>query len=92
MKIYVVKIMKWLECEGHIEKSFRQKFLTWYNLRATPQHVRVVKVYVDTFLEDPAALAEQLVDTFSDCISGKRTSVVPVKAGFCLKLWHLPDF
>ncbi|XP_061361490.1 VIN3-like protein 2 [Gastrolobium bilobum] len=83
---YYVKVIRWLECEGHIEKNFRQKFLTWYSLRATPQEVRIVKIYIDTFLEDPASLAEQLVDTFSECISSKRTSVV--RAGFCMKLWH----
>lgn len=83
---YYVKVIRWLECEGHIEKNFRQKFLTWYSLRATPQEVRIVKIYVDTFLEDPASLAEQLVDTFSECISSQRTSTVP--AGFCMKLWH----
>ncbi|XP_059636288.1 VIN3-like protein 2 isoform X2 [Cornus florida] len=82
---YYVKVIRWLECEGHIETSFRQKFLTWYSLRATPQEVRVVKVFVDTLIEDPASLAGQLVDTFSEAISSKR-SVVP--AGFCLKLWH----
>ncbi|XP_054822259.1 VIN3-like protein 2 [Prosopis cineraria] len=83
---YYVKVIRRLECEGHIEKNFRQKFLTWYSLRATPQEVRVVKVYIDTFIEDPLSLAEQLVDTFSDCISSKRTSMVP--PGFCMKLWH----
>ncbi|KAG2699366.1 hypothetical protein I3760_07G190400 [Carya illinoinensis] len=83
---YYVKLIRWLECEGHVEKNFRQKFLTWYGLRATPQEVRIVKVFVDTFLEDPACLAEQLVDTFSESISSKRSSVVP--AGFCMKLWH----
>lgn len=83
---HYVKVIRWLECEGHIEKNFRQKFLTWYSLRATSQEVRIVKAFVDTFMEDPAALAEQLVDTFSDCISSKRASVVP--AGFCMKLWH----
>lgn len=83
---HCVKVIRWLECEGHIERNFRQKFLTWYSLRATPQEVRIVKVFIDTFVEDPASLAEQLVDTFSDCISSKRSSVVP--AGFCMKLWH----
>ncbi|KAJ7955789.1 VIN3-like protein 2 [Quillaja saponaria] len=83
---YYVKVIRWLECEGHIEKNFRQKFLTWFSLRATPQEVRIVKVFVDTFLPDPAALAEQVVDTFSECISCKRTSTVP--AGFCMNLWH----
>ncbi|XP_021275812.1 VIN3-like protein 2 isoform X1 [Herrania umbratica] len=83
---HCVKVIRWLECKGHIEKNFRQKFLTWYSLRATPQEVRIVKVFVDIFITDPASLAEQLVDTFSDCISSKKSSVVP--AGFCMKLWH----
>ncbi|XP_044464051.1 VIN3-like protein 2 isoform X2 [Mangifera indica] len=83
---HCVKVIRWLECEGHIERNFRQKFLTWYSLRATSQEVRIVKVFIDTFVGDPASLAEQLVDTFSDCISSKRSSVVP--AGFCMKLWH----
>lgn len=83
---YYVKLIRWLECEGHIEKNFRQKFLTWYSLRATTQEVRIVKAFVDNFIEDPSALAEQLVDTFSECISSKKTCAVP--AGFCMKLWH----
>ncbi|XWS28106.1 hypothetical protein CRYUN_Cryun25bG0036900 [Craigia yunnanensis] len=68
---HCVKVIRWLECKGHIEKNFRQKFLTWYSLRATPQDVRIVKVFVDIFITDPASLAEQLVDTFSDCISSR---------------------
>ncbi|XP_057995058.1 VIN3-like protein 2 isoform X2 [Hevea brasiliensis] len=83
---YYVKVIRRLECEGHIERNFRQKFLTWYGLRATPQEIRVVKAFVDTFIQDPASLAEQLVDTFSECISSKRSSFVP--PGFCMKLWH----
>ncbi|KAG8367721.1 hypothetical protein BUALT_Bualt16G0102400 [Buddleja alternifolia] len=83
---YYVKIIRWLECDGHIETAFRQKFLTWYGLIASPEEVRVVKVFVDTFIEDPESLAGQLVDTFSDVISDKRCSAVP--AGFCTKLWH----
>ncbi|KAL7193845.1 hypothetical protein ACSBR2_025474 [Camellia fascicularis] len=83
---HYVKVIRWLECEGHIETTFRQKFLTWYSLRATPQEMRVVKVFVDTLVDDPASLAGQLVDTFSEAISSKRSSVVP--SGFCLKLWH----
>ncbi|CAL5333451.1 hypothetical protein CsSME_00015174 [Camellia sinensis var. sinensis] len=83
---YYVKVIRWLECEGHIETTFRQKFLTWYSLRATPQEVRVVKVFVDTLIDDPASLAGQLVDTFLEAISSKRSFVVP--SGFCMKLWH----
>lgn len=83
---YYVKVIRWLECEGHIDKSFRQKFLTWYSIRATPQETRIVKVFVDTLIDDPASLSEQLHDTFEEIISSKRVSVVP--PGFCLKLWH----
>lgn len=83
---YYVKVVRWLECDGHIDTAFRQKFLTWYSLRATPQEVRIVKVFIDTFVEDPKSLAGQLVDTFTDVISNKRCSTVP--SGFCLKLWH----
>lgn len=83
---YYVKVVRWLECDGHIDTTFRQKFLTWYSLRATPQEVRVVKVFIDTFIEEPASLAGQLVDTFTDVISNKRCSTV--RSGFCLKLWH----
>ncbi|KAK6127083.1 hypothetical protein DH2020_039167 [Rehmannia glutinosa] len=83
---YYVKVVRWLECDGHIETTFRQKFLTWYSLRATSQELRIVKVFIDTFIEDPVSLAGQLVDTFSDLVSHKRCSRVP--AGFCTKLWH----
>ncbi|CAO2822985.1 unnamed protein product [Amaranthus hypochondriacus] len=83
---YYVKVIRWLECGGHIEKSFRQKFLTWYSIRATPQETRIVKTFVDTFIDDPASLSEQLQDTFEEIISSKRLSAVP--PGFCLKLWH----
>ncbi|XP_021723416.1 VIN3-like protein 2 isoform X1 [Chenopodium quinoa] len=83
---YYIKMIRWLECEGHIDKSFRQKFLTWYSIRATPQEIRIVKAFVDTLNDDPASLAEQLQDTFEEIISSKKLPVVP--PGFCLKLWH----
>lgn len=83
---YCVKVIRWLECEGHIDTSFRVKFLTWFSLRATAQERRVVRVYVDTLIEDPSSLAGQLVDTFSEAISSKRPS--PVLNGFCTRLWH----
>lgn len=82
---YYVKVIRWLECEGHIDTGFRKKFLTWYSLRASLQEVRIVKVFVDTLMEDPASLAGQLVDTFSDVITSKRCSSAP---GLCLKLFH----
>ncbi|KAL8037208.1 hypothetical protein ABFX02_11G024800 [Erythranthe guttata] len=84
---YYVKMVRRLECEGHIETSFRRKFLTWFGLRANSREVRVVKVFIDTFVEDSESLAGQLVDAFSDVVvSDKRCSAVP--AGFCMKLWH----
>ncbi|KAK9076806.1 hypothetical protein SSX86_005140 [Deinandra increscens subsp. villosa] len=81
---YYVKVIRWLECEGHIDTGFRKKFLTWYSLRASQQEVRIVKVFVDTLMEDPASLAGQLVDTFSDVITNKTCS----STGLCLKLFH----
>lgn len=81
---YYVKVIRWLECEGHIDTSFRKKFLTWYSLRASQQEVRIVKVFVDTLIEDPDSLAGQLVDTFSDVITSKSCS----STGLCLKLFH----
>ncbi|KAH9625821.1 hypothetical protein KSS87_020475 [Heliosperma pusillum] len=83
---YYIKVIRWLECEGHIDRSFRQKFLTWYSSRATPQETRIVKAFVDTLIEDPLSLSEQLVDTFGEIVSSKRPPDVP--RGFCLKLWH----
>ncbi|RWR82619.1 VIN3-like protein 2 isoform X1 [Cinnamomum micranthum f. kanehirae] len=83
---YCVKVIRWLECEGHIQKSFRVKFLTWFSLRATPQERRVVSVYVDTLIDDPSSLAGQLVDTFSEGICNKRP--LPGPSGVCMKLWH----
>ncbi|KAJ4914358.1 VIN3-like protein 2 [Raphanus sativus] len=90
---HCVKIIRQLECSGHIDKEFRQKFLTWYGLRATPQEIRVVKIFIDTFTDDPVALAEQLVHSFSDRVSSKRSAVgggasAVVQSGFCMKLWH----
>ncbi|XP_076892119.1 VIN3-like protein 2 [Bidens hawaiensis] len=81
---YYVKIIRWLECEGHVDTGFRKKFLTWYSLRASQQEVKIVKVFVDTLMEDPASLAGQLVDTFYDVITNKTCS----SSGLCLKLFH----
>ncbi|KAF9617261.1 hypothetical protein IFM89_035205 [Coptis chinensis] len=80
---YCVKIIRWLECEGHIEQEFRMKFLTWFSLRSTEQERMVVITYIQTLIDDPVSLAGQLVDSFLDIISGKRQ-----RNGFCSKLWH----
>ncbi|KAK6162553.1 hypothetical protein DH2020_002394 [Rehmannia glutinosa] len=63
---YCVKIIRWLECEGHIEKDFRLKLLTWFSLRSTEQERRVVNTFIQTLIDDPSSLAGQLVDSFSD--------------------------
>ncbi|KAJ4847581.1 hypothetical protein Tsubulata_033373 [Turnera subulata] len=80
---YCVKIIRWLECEGHINQEFRLKLLTWFSLRSTEQERRVVNTFIQTLIDDPSSLAGQLVDSFSDIISNKRP-----RNGFCSKLWH----
>ncbi|KAL3535775.1 hypothetical protein ACH5RR_004236 [Cinchona calisaya] len=80
---YYVKIIRWLECEGYIEKEFRLKLLTWFSLRSTVQERRVVNTFIQTLLDDPSSLAGQLVDSFTDIISTKRP-----RNGFCSRLWH----
>ncbi|KAL5572701.1 hypothetical protein UlMin_022298 [Ulmus minor] len=80
---YCVKIIRWLECEGHLRQEFRLKLLTWFSLRSTEQERRVVNTFIHTMIDDPISLAGQLVDSFSDIISSKR-----LKNGFCSKLWH----
>ncbi|KAJ4959159.1 hypothetical protein NE237_026270 [Protea cynaroides] len=80
---YCVKIIRWLECGGHIEHEFRMKFLTWFSLRSTHQERRVVCTFIRTLIDDPGSLAGQLVDSFLDIISSKRP-----RNGFCSKLWH----
>ncbi|KAA8523090.1 hypothetical protein F0562_009513 [Nyssa sinensis] len=76
---YCVKIIRWLECEGHIKKEFRLKLLTWFSLRSTEQERRVVNTFIQTLIDDPNSLAGQLVDSFSDIISSKRP-----RHGFCM--------
>ncbi|XP_021807197.1 VIN3-like protein 1 [Prunus avium] len=80
---YCVKIIRWLECEGHITQEFRLKLLTWFSLRSTEQERRVVNTFIQTMIDDPSSLAGQLVDSFSDIVSNKRP-----RNGFCSKLWH----
>ncbi|XP_058732311.1 VIN3-like protein 1 isoform X1 [Vicia villosa] len=69
---YCVKVIRWLECEGHIKQEFRLKLLTWFSLRSTEQERRVVNTYIQTLMDDPSSLAGQLVDSFSDIVSNKR--------------------
>ena len=83
---YCLEIIRRLEKEGHIEKGFRVKFLTWFSLKASWKERRVVRAFVDAMAEDLASLAGQIIDTFSDWIAGRRMLDLP--SGFCTKLWH----
>lgn len=76
---YSVRVVKWLEDEGHVDADFRVKFLTWFSLKANKQERRVVSVFVDTFALDLPSLAGQLVHTFTDkiCVDQKTPR------GFC---------
>ncbi|OUZ99741.1 Fibronectin [Macleaya cordata] len=83
---YCVRVIRWLEREGHMEKDFRVKFLTWFSLKATMQERRVVSAFVDTLIDDPSSLADQLIDTFMDEICNEQKPVP--RNSFCTRLWH----
>lgn len=85
---YCVKVVRWLECTGHMETKFRVKFLTWFSLRATSQERRIVSVFIDTLIDDPPSLVSQLVDTFSEGISNNKRSNGVLSSGFCTRLFH----
>ena len=80
---YCVKIIRWLECCGHIDKEFRMRFLTWFSLRSMEQERRVVFTFIRTLLDEPSSLAGQLLDSFEEIVANKRA-----RTGFCTKLWH----
>lgn len=80
---HCVKVIRWLECSGHIGKDFRMRFLTWFSLRSTGKERWVVLTFIKTLIEEPSCLAGQLLDTFSETVSCKRP-----RNGFCSKLWH----
>ncbi|GBG78560.1 hypothetical protein CBR_g27784 [Chara braunii] len=65
-----------LEKGGHLDKDFRLKFLTWFSRRASDDERKVVAMYMCALGDDPAALAEQLLHTFSEfvCIPPKLPS------------------
>ncbi|PKA65269.1 VIN3-like protein 1 [Apostasia shenzhenica] len=80
---YCIKVIRWLECLGHIEKDFRLKFLTWFSLSSTEQERCVVITFIRTLIEEPGSLAGQLLDSFLEIVNCKRP-----RHGFCSKLWH----
>jgi hypothetical protein len=81
---YYIKVIRHLECEGHIEAEFRMKFLTWFCLHSTRHQRRTVGAFVDNLVDDPVSLAGQLTDTFSYAIYKKRPDH-PVPSGFCME-------
>lgn len=81
---HCVKVIRSLECKGHIETDFRMKFLTWLSLRSTENEHRVVSTFIKTLINEPSSLAEQLVDSFGEIVNCKRP-----KTGLCNELWHL---
>ncbi|GAB4839461.1 hypothetical protein Ancab_028983 [Ancistrocladus abbreviatus] len=82
---YCVRVIKCLEYEGHLNIEFRVKFLTWFSLKAKMQERRVVSAFVDAMIDDPPSLAEQLIDTFSEEISGEKHLS---DNGLCARSWH----
>ncbi|MCO5608664.1 hypothetical protein L7F22_062878 [Adiantum nelumboides] len=82
---FSVKVIRWLECKGHLKEEFRMKFLTWFTLRASEQEKRVISVFIDTLQDDPASLAGQLVDAFQEMIGLGGCPIV--SDGFCRRLW-----
>ncbi|XP_062195392.1 VIN3-like protein 2 isoform X2 [Phragmites australis] len=85
---YCVKVIRWLEREGHMDNDFRVKFLTWFSLKATAQDRRIVSAFVDALISDPASLVAQLVDAFTDAICVKEKPTQLQRKGACYKLWN----
>jgi len=82
---YCVKVIRWLECEGYMEKEFRVKLLTWFSLKATAQERRVVSAFIVVLIDEPDSLVAQLADAFMDGICNKKPAVQRI---YCTSLWH----
>ncbi|OIT39178.1 PREDICTED: VIN3-like protein 2 [Nicotiana attenuata] len=82
---YSVGIIRKLEHEGLIETDFRVKFLTWFSLKATTQQRKVVRVFIDTFIDDHSSMAGQLMDTFMDEICREQKVA---QHELCSRFWH----
>jgi hypothetical protein len=80
---YCVKVVRWLECSGYIDKAFRMRFLTWFSLGSSEQERRIVLTFISTLIDDPSSLACQLEDSFMEIVSCKKP-----RHEFCTKLWH----
>ncbi|KAH7315330.1 hypothetical protein KP509_21G044600 [Ceratopteris richardii] len=69
---FTIRVVRWLEFQGFLDRKFGMKFLTWYSLRATEHEKRAVSIFIDTLRDSPLSLAAQLVDAFQDIIESKR--------------------
>lgn len=63
-----VGVLRQLELAGYVDTEFRLKFLTWYGLHANSDKKNLVEAFVNKLVEDPKALADQLICTFSHLI------------------------
>ncbi|CAN0921766.1 VIN3-like protein 3 [Linum grandiflorum] len=80
---YSVRVIKWLEEQGEIEETFRVKLLTWFSLKASDQERRVVNAFVDTLVDHPPTLAQQLKHSFLDEITCDPRNAVTAQCGIC---------
>ncbi|KAK8486127.1 hypothetical protein V6N12_000953 [Hibiscus sabdariffa] len=48
---YCVKVIRSLECEGHVNQEFRLKLLTWFSLRVNGARTQVVNTFIQTLIE-----------------------------------------
>ncbi|XP_015696220.1 VIN3-like protein 2 isoform X1 [Oryza brachyantha] len=83
---YSVKVIRWLEHEGHMDKDFRVKFLTWFSLKASAQERRIVNAFIDALISEPASLVAQLIDAFLEVVCSKEKPSQP--NGGCCNLCH----
>ncbi|KAG8086973.1 hypothetical protein GUJ93_ZPchr0010g8632 [Zizania palustris] len=74
---YCVKVIRWLEHEGHMERDFRVKFLTWFSVKASTQDRRIVNAFIDALISDPASLVAQLIDSFLEVVCSKEKPAQP---------------
>jgi hypothetical protein len=70
-----VQTIRWLEREGHAKEEFRRNFFTWLSLHATEAEQKLVYIVMQNMLDDPVALAAQLLDIFEEINAPKRLKV-----------------
>uniref|UniRef100_A0A0D9X5F9 Fibronectin type-III domain-containing protein n=1 Tax=Leersia perrieri TaxID=77586 RepID=A0A0D9X5F9_9ORYZ len=83
---YSVKVIIWLEHEGHMDKDFHVKFLTLFSLKASAKERRIVNAFIDALISDPASLVAQLIHSFMEVVCSKERPALP--NGGCCYLCH----